>query len=394
MLAASAVAIAGLVAACGSSTSTAHSGSSSSSPSSAGSSAAPTDAASSGLNHAKTEVAKYRATITSFPSPGSNLDASAVAALKGKTVLYVPITAGAAPFIQQQTSLQAAFGPLGIKVVTCDPKFVPTAAAACMDNAQTNGASAVITSGIPYAIASNAYRSLEQKGIPTLAASSGPGNPASTKNVFYMDNDKATELQGTLQADTIIAQVGGHAKILYVNAIDSPVLVDLAAATKAEFTKYCPGCTIIDAGISTTNLSQLPSLVSSKLISNPDITYIAIQADPFVPLVLAGVQSSNFISKVKAVGQTADTSVLKMIQEKQFVISDVGINNSYLGWVDADGILRMLTGQTPDAEPYLPIRIFDADNLTGSTVGPTTDVDTLFGSLSFKDTFFKTWGGK
>jgi ribose transport system substrate-binding protein len=261
-----------------------------------------------------------------------------------------------------------------------------------MNNAKTYGAVAVITSGIPYAVASNAYRSLGQRGIPILAGNSGPGNPASSSTIAYMDLDQPTEKQGALQADEVIAQSGGHAKVLYVYGDDSPVLQDLAAATEAEFRKYCPGCTVVGAGISSSNLGQLPSLVSSKLISNPGITYIASQADPFVPGVLSGVQSANFTSRVKGFGQTADASVLQMIQEGRFVISDVGLDSSYIGWIEADGILRMLTGQSVNPDPFIPIRIFDAKNLEGVQVSSATDIDALFGSLGFKDVFYKTWG--
>ena len=348
--------------------------------------------ASAGLTHASSEVSLYREAVAHYPSPGPHLEANKVAALKGKTILFVPIGAGAGPFIQQQASLKSAFSRLGIKLVTCDPKFVPSAAAACMDNAKTYGAVAVITSGIPYAVAPNAYRSLEQRGIPALAGNSGPENPASNNTIAYMDLDQPTEKQAMLQADEVIAQSGGHAKVLYVYGDDSPVLQDLAAATEAEFKKYCAGCTVIGAGISSSNLGQLPSLVSSKLISNPGITYIAIQADPFVPGVLSGVQSANFTTKVKGFGQTADTSVLQMIQEGRFVISDVGVDSSYIGWVEADGILRMLTGQPVNPDPFIPIRIFDAQNLEGVQVSSATNIDTLFGSLAFKDVFYKTWG--
>jgi ribose transport system substrate-binding protein len=388
-LAISAAAVIALATACGSS---AGSGASANSATSSASGVSATAGAAAGLAYAEAEVAKYSEAVTGYPSPGPALDASKVAALAGKTILFVPISAGAGPFIQQQAALESAFSRLGIKVITCDPNYVPSAAAACMGNAKTDGVAAVITSGIPYAVASIAYRSLEARGIPTLAANSGPGNPTSSKTVAYMPLDDPTATQGKLQADEIIAQSDGRANVLYVDGIDSPVLQSLATVTQGEFTKYCPDCAVVDAGFSTTNMGQLPSLVSSKLISNPSTDYIAIQADPFVPGVLSGVQSANFTLKVKGVGQTAELSILKMIQEGQFVISDVGVDSSYEGWVEADGILRLMTGQSVNPEPFVPTRIFDAENLKGVTLTPTTDIDALFGSLTFKDMFYRTWG--
>ena len=350
------------------------------------------DDASAGLSHAKREVARYREAIADYPSPGPAVDAAKVSAMRGKTVLFVPIGAGAGPFIQQQASLEAALGRLGMKLVTCDPKFVPSAAAACMDDAETQGAAAVVTSGIPYALASNAYRSLEKRGIPTLASSAGPGNPPNTATVAYLEFvDRATKL-GQLQADEVIAQSNGAAKVLYVNGNDSPVLKTIAEATLAEFKTHCPDCVVVDAGISAANMDQLPAMVSSKLISHPDTEYVVVQADPFVPGVLSGVQSSNFAARVKAIGQTGDLSVLQMVQQGRFVVSDIGVSSSYEGWTDADAIVRMLTGVPVEKEPFNPIRIFDAKNLKGVDVSSSTDIDALYGSDGFKQAFSKAWG--
>jgi len=78
-----------------------------------------------------------------IPQSGPALDASKIAALKGKTILFVPISLAAGPFQQQLASLKTAFGHLGINVTTCDPKFLPSAAATCLTNAKANGAAAV-----------------------------------------------------------------------------------------------------------------------------------------------------------------------------------------------------------------------------------------------------------
>jgi len=360
---------------------------------SAGSSDGPrTDREEAEVAHAASLVDRYRAEATTFPEPGPPLDHAKVAALSGKTVLFVPIGAGAAPFIQQKAALEAALARVGIRLDLCDPKFVPTAAAMCMTGTQANAAAAVITSGVPFAVAPNAYRALATRRTPTLAANSGPGSPPNTGTLAYMPFVAAAEKQARLQADVAVAAAKGARTFLYVNGIDSPVLKDLAAATTAEMKARCAACQVIDAGFSTTNINQLPALVSSRFIRDPDIDTVLIQADSFVPGVLSGIQSAGVTAKVRGVGQSADLSVLEMIRRGQFISADVGVSNPYEGWLEADGILRLLTGSPVEREPFVPIRIFDTKNLAGADLTPSANIDTLFGSAAYQDAFLRAWG--
>ena len=163
-----------------------------------------------------------------------------MAALSGKTILYVPIGDSAAPFFQEEAGLKAALAPLNMTVTTCDPEFSPTAAATCMGDAKLDNAIAVVTSGIPYAIASTAYQNLVSSGIPTLAANTGSGNPANTNLLAFMPFNSVANEQGRLEADEVIAKSGGKGKILYLYGNDSPVLEGIATVTEAEFCEYAP----------------------------------------------------------------------------------------------------------------------------------------------------------
>jgi len=348
--------------------------------------------AAAGVAYAKQVAAKYRAAVTDYPSPGPALDAAKVGGLKGKTVLFVPISLAAGPFQQQQASLKTALGHLGINVTTCDPNFLPSAAAACLNNAKTNGAAAVITSGIPYSLATNDYRALQDQHIPVLVGSAGPGNPPSTSDIAFQESVTTSAKAGTVAVDETIAQSDGKAHVLFISITDSSALTAQADAMKAEFAKYCPRCTVVEAPFNTANLPHVATSVSSKLISNPSINFIQPQADAYVANSLAGVQSANFTSKVKAVTGTASIGVLQMVQQKRFVVADVGYDFSYIGWNEADGVLRLLTGLRVDPEPFVPIRIFDSANLAGVTLTPGANVDSLYGPTTFQQMFYKTWG--
>jgi ribose transport system substrate-binding protein len=346
-----------------------------------------------GVAHAQQQVAEYEKAVTSFPAPGPALDAQRVAALKGKTILFVPDgLIGPFPAIQQ--GVQTALGHLGVTVKTCDPNFLPTQVAACFGEAKTDGAVAVITAGIPYSLAANAYQALEQEHIPVMVSTAGPGNPANTSDIAFEPGDVSAALAGTVSADQVIADSGGKASVLFVAASGSPTVASQAKATEAEFAKYCPGCTVTTVSFDPTATSQIASSVSSALISNPSTNYILSQADAYVPYIVTGMQSAGSSVRAEIVSETAVPAVLDMVQQKQGVSADIAFDSSYIGWNAVDGMLRLLTGITVPAEPYDPVRVFNAANLTGLHLSAGMATDPLYGSTSFEQMFYALWEGE
>jgi ribose transport system substrate-binding protein len=357
-----------------------------------GSAAGATPSADPGVAHAQQQVAEYEKAATSFPAPGLALDAKQVAAFKGKTILFVPDgLIGPFPAIQQ--GVQTALGHLGIAVKTCDPNFLPTQVAACFGQAKTDGAVAVITAGLPYSLAANAYQALEAEHIPVMVSTAGPGHPASTSAIAFEPGDVSAALAGTVSADQVIADSGGKASVLFVAASGSPTVASQAKATQAEFAKYCPGCTVTTVSFDPTSTSQIASSVSSALISNPSTSYILSQADAYMPYIMTGLQSSGSSTRPEIISETGVPAVLDMVQQKQGVSADIAFDSSYIGWNAVDGVLRLLTGVAVPAEPYDPVRIFNAANLAGLHLTAGMATDPLFGSTSFEQMFYALWDG-
>jgi len=374
--------------------SSSSSGTASTSATANGASASAGGAAAAGLAYAQQQVAKYEAAVSSYPAPGPALNAQKVAALKGKTVLFVP-EGLAGPFVQAQQSVQTALGHLGINVRTCDPNFLPPQIAACFGQAKTDGAVAVITGGISDSLAANAYATLTAQGIPVLAAAAGAGNPANTAKLAFQSEVPSTELAGTLSADQIIADSGGKANVLFIGVSGAPGVQEQGAQTTAELTKHCPACKVVSVSFDATATSQITSGVSSALISNPATNYILVQADANLPYVLPGVQSAGFANKAKIVAGSGTPAVLVMIHGKQHnIIGDAAFDAAYVGWNAADGVLRLLTGQPVPAAPYFPVRLFTPDNLQSQQVSAAMDVSPLYGPTTFQQQFYDLWAGK
>jgi ribose transport system substrate-binding protein len=349
----------------------------------------------SGVTAAKRTVAQYSGVAKPPAAPGPALNGAKVAALKGKTVLYVPFTLAGPPFLEAQASLKAALADVGITMTTCDPNGVPSSVSSCLNNAKTDGASAIVTGSIPYSIAPNAYKTIEAAHIPTLASVAGPGNPASSKYLAFQADNQQSQTIGQVLADTAIADTGGKGNILYVSNTDSTASVAQANATLTTLKKQCPDCTTTHLGFSIANLAQVPSNVSSAVVSHPGVNFILSQVDILLPLITQGLASTGDASRIKDLGGTGSLSTLQaMAKDGTQVVGDVGVDYDYLGWVDADGVIRMLLNEPVPANPLIPLRVFTPSNVRGLTLTPTADIDTWFGVSDNAQRFNKLWGIK
>ncbi len=253
----------------------------------------------------------------------------------------------------------------------------------------------MITSGIGNMLAANAYATLKAQGIPVLAAASGPGNPPNTAQIAFQNELPSTVLAGTVSADQVIADSNGKAHVLFVGATGAPGVEAQGAATKAELTKYCPGCQVTAIDFGPTDTSHIASGVSSKLLSDSSTNYLLVANDAMLAYVLPGVQTSGFANKVKIVTGSGTPAVLIMMQQKQHnIIGNSAFDASYIGWTAADGVLRMLTGQTVTPAPSFPVRLFTPDNLQGQKLSAAMDVNPLFGPSTFQQKFYGLWDGK
>jgi ribose transport system substrate-binding protein len=263
-----------------------------------------------------------------------------------------------------------------------------------MLDAKTDGAAAVITSAIPYGLASRAYQSLEAQHIPVLVGSAGPDYPADTKDIAFQSDDGPVAKFGALTVDDLAAQAGGKANVLFVSVSDSTALTYQAHVMSAEFKKVCPGCQVTNIPFNTTNLNQLPSAVDSHLVSNASTNYILDQTDAYVQPTLAGIQTANAITKVKGVTSTGTAGALQLLKQHRFLTADVGYSFAYLGWDEADGVLRLLTGSPVPTSPFVPIRVFDSTNVASLDLSPDADTSAYYGPSTYQQMFYSNWQGK
>ncbi len=336
------------------------------------------------------DQAKYSAAVTSYPSvpaiPG-------VSSLKGKTIWYVPIGDSVPILNAFGVGMQQALDQAGIKYHLCDGKFLPTNAASCLQQAASQGASAVVTGYIDYALIPTAFDNLVAHHIPVLVAGEAPdGGKTSSPQLAFYDTTSTFSLLQKLQMQRVIQDSGGKAKILYLGVIDSPATKAGAAAGKAFIQQNCSGCSLTEIDYNTASINKVPSQVSAALISHPDTNYVVDELDAAGQGTVAGIQNAGFTNKVKVSGTNGDLDAMQRLATGTLQFLDIGFSPIYTGWQYADGILRMLAGQVPN-EGVGVVRIFDKSNIGSLTLTPEAyATNAWYGSDAFKQTFSSAWG--
>lgn len=366
-------------AACGSSTK------SSNTPSSGSSTA--------GVAQAQAVVAKESRPTTSFPPPGPPIN---VSSLRGKSVWYIPISLSVPVFAISNGTLQTALSKVGISEHSCSGQASPSEISACINQAVSANAGAIITDAIPVALAANAFANAESHHIPVLVQdqlppTSGPGTVQGFGNdkLAYQPLQAANLVEA--EAFWTIADSHGKANVLLEPYTDSPSTLSYDNSTEAVFKKLCPGCTVTVQKIGLATASLTASQTSSALLSHPNVNYVLPEFDALLQAVGQGIQQAGFASKVKLVTSAGDLPALEAIKAGKLAV-DGGEDFPYIGWADADEAMRMMLGK-PIVTEKPPLRLFTPTNVSFLSLTAADQASgSWYGSQAYKPMFEHLWG--
>ncbi|MFL5821891.1 MAG: sugar ABC transporter substrate-binding protein [Solirubrobacteraceae bacterium] len=364
-------------------------GSSSTTPSTAAS-----GTSSAGVTEAKATVAKLSQPTTSFKAPGPAINTSS---LHGKSVWYIPISLQAPAFAIGNDALKTALGKVGITEHVCSAEANPSTTASCVNQAVSQGASAIVTDAVPVALAANAFASAQAHHLPILIVNQLPPPASVPGAVKGLGDDKLaySPLQaGNLvaaEADWVVADSNGNAKVLVMPYTDSPSTLAYSAQEVARLHKLCPSCQVVSQKIGLANASMVPSQTSSALLSHPGIQYVTPEFDALNQGVAQGIQQAGYANKVKLVSSAGDLPALQAIKSGQ-LSAEVGESFPYEGWANADEVMRMMLGK-PIVTEKPPLRLFTAANVAPLALTPAAQASgEWYGSDAYTKMFEKLWG--
>ncbi|MDN4174065.1 sugar ABC transporter substrate-binding protein [Nocardioides sp. SOB77] len=344
----------------------------------------------SGIAQAKEAVEALRAAVTEYPEEPA---LSSTPDLAGKKVTVIPLGDNIPVIHGVAVGIQDAMEAVGATATICDGKFTPTAVADCLKQAGDQGADAVVSLFIDYAMAGTAFDALADRGVPVLIGGVEPtGGRESDETLAFYDNTGRVGKLYDAMSMSALAQGGEDTNVLWLRLMDSTTTREASEQGVATFEELCPTCGIATADFTTANLDKLPSAVSAAMVANPDTNTLIVPVDSFVPPAMQGLQSSGKADQVRVFSSSSDLAGLQRVRDGQQA-SDLGTPVIYEGWKYANGLMQLLAGDEVRPADAMVTRDFVADNVGDLEL--TDDAyftPDWFGDDRFKDAFLEAWG--
>lgn len=351
----------------------------------------PAESLSAQAQAAQGVVDQFLEPVDTFDAPGDPVDASSLA---GSTVYFVPMTLQVPVLNTIAESVQAALAEVDVTVQICDAKLNPADLASCVGQAVSGDAAAVVTAGIPQEFAPAAFQSLADAGIPWVNGITTPAGEGDPTQVGYVTADNVV-LQ-SIATNWVIADSNAAANVLVLKLTDSEATTLWADyGILGVYEQGCADCTVEVVETNSGQLDKLPSLVSSALVANPDITHIQAQFDQLLPAVTQGLQAAARVD-VRVASVDGLLSSLQDISAGGPLKADAGYDLDALGWYIADAVVRLGTGNAAVQNLEFPFRrLFTADNVGELTLSADAEASgEWFGAADYRAGFLELWGAQ
>ena len=350
------------------------------------------------IAQAKKNVAIYY-TNTNVPPP-----AKGPKAVKGKEVYFVdagfatPAGAAGAKAVKEAGKL------LGWNVTAFDGKFTPSVYQEGIRQAIASKADGIVLFGVDCPVVKTALEQAKKAKIAVVGASSQDCSQASkgspslfTASVQYPPlPGSRTPLNGftqwygngVAQADWLIAQTNGKAKVLLFRVPDFAVTLAMANGFKARLSR-CAGCSIVDTvDIGVKDFGPaLQGIAEQALLKNPDATAVnGGYADLMTLGIASAIVASGRNDKLLVVAGTGNTDELNLVRQNKG--EDAGFVQ-VIPWdmyTAFDQLNRIFAGVKTTVSGYA-MTMYDKNHNVPSA-GPYVP------KANYKATFAKIWAGR
>lgn len=321
----------------------------------------------------------------------SNPPGSAAIPPKGKSVWIIVCEVAVEGCQKPAAAAAQAAKLLGWKATIVDGKFDPVTESAGIEEAIAAKADAIITIVVDCPNVKEALINAKAAHIVTVSYLSadcndphiggqseytGSVNLGKSFGQFYKD-------YGKNQADYIIANSGGKAKIIDLAETDALADLYLHMGFKDEIAK-CTTCSVKEVNFTAVDLNGgLAQKVQTALVQDPGASYLHAPYDAAVQVVANAIKS--FGHGIKVTGAECLQTNLDYIRGG---IQTACVNATDFGWVgyaSIDTVVRLLDGQTHIPPSGIGTQVVDAThNLPAS--GPYT------ARIDYVAAYKKSWG--
>lgn len=337
------IAVAAILAACGSAKSASTGGGTASSgtaPSSAAAAASTSDA-----------LASYENAPTAVPIT-TPLKATPP---KGKTFVF--LQCDVAQCTEESTAMKAVVAAVGwnLKVIPYQSENPATLISGLQQALQLHPAAVGLT-GIPEIEWQSEVPAYEKAGVPIVVGQVGPQVLSKTV-IASIGNDLNVQITAKVLADYFIAKSGGKGKILQFQVPDFPILGAFDQAFGADVRASCPGCSVtqLTGTIAEVTSGGSTAAIVSALQRNPQDTWLVTDDGPWVDGLPSALAAAHL--HVNIIGEGADVTDETDIQQGTMT-AFTAVALDYGMWAMMDAALRHLEGMpnSPN-EGLLPVQL-------------------------------------
>ena len=341
-----------------------------------------TDAQKACVAAIKDDVEKGRADVPLITPPGP-LD---LAALKGKTIWFIPISFN--QFASDwEAGLKEAADIAGVKLVTFDTKGLISAANEAVSQAVAQKADGIIILAIRPSVIAGPVAEAKAAGIPVLSGfNSDSGDPIPDGMFGNFTSDFTADAE--LGVKWALLDSGCAADMVMVMTSSGVVWTNMSVGAEKAIKQYCAECKIKVIDIDYGNLaSSLGGQLQAALQLDPAINYVFPAGDSLVPYITPILATAN--SQAKVLSRDGVSASIEMIaahsgQDMTLAMPDF----KWVGWIAFDDVARQIL-KLPRKDYSIPTRIIDASN-----VGKGTIKEQFPAYENFRDVFTQTWAGK
>ncbi|MGW0035831.1 sugar ABC transporter substrate-binding protein [Gordonia sp. NPDC003376] len=321
-----------------------------------------------------------------FIAPGDELD---LAELQGRTIALVTLDLSV-PFVQAVVAgFQEAAETAGVQVTIFDAKGSSATASQGVDQAVAAGAAAIVAFGVNFDQVAGSVAGAEAAGIPVIGtmnidsnSAPEPGSAGSVSVDYYES--------GRLLSAYAIAETDGPVHAAYQNLPSIATFTAMLQGVQDGFTEFCPQeCTLSVDDLTQSDFKKATEgLTSSEIARQPDLNWILTAIDGIAQFTIPAIELAGKQDQIRVGSINAVTANLEFIADGRVQASDVGNNNTWLGWAAMDRALRAASGE-PAAMSEVPIKLFDVQTLTGVDI---TNEDALFDNVDYRARYAALWG--
>jgi ribose transport system substrate-binding protein len=321
-----------------------------------------------------------------FVSPGDQLD---LAELQGKTVALVTLDLSV-PFVQAVVAgFEEAAKAAGVEVTIFDAKGSSATASQGVDQAVASGAAAIVAFGVNFDQIAGSVAGAQAADIPVVGtmnidANSAPEQgSAGSVSVDYYES-------GRLLSAYAIAETDGPVHAAYQNLPSIATFTAMLQGVQDGFKEFCPQeCTLTVDDLTQSDFKKATEgLTASEIARDPDLNWVLTAIDGIAQFTIPAIELAGKQDAIQVGSINAVTANLEFIADGRVQASDVGNNNTWLGWAAMDRALRAASGQ-PATMSEVPIKMFDAQTLTGVDIA---DEDALFDNVDYRADYTALWG--